>query len=235
MTTNLFNLSLLKNSYNLISSLSHKNNTEISQILEPLTTLITLSIISFKSVGTKIAVSSNKIYIQEPNIVQGIIRWTYGNNREEIHYLLKPLFRCIQLYNPKENSDLKLLFEFAIEGLKLLKKSYNSTSSNLCHTLDLYIGVLESSIKTENIAIDSFKDFRSLRNNLNLSEFTKVNLDKLFTNIWSEDEIKIVCSMLSLAKTNSNSIKSYINGIESILITKEKLVNTIIKDTNNLF
>ena len=33
----------------------------------------------------------------------------------------------------------------------------------------------------------------------------------------------------------SNSIKSYINGIESILITKEKMVNTIIKDTNNLF
>jgi len=41
--------------------------------------------------------------------------------------------------------------------------------------------------------------------------------------------------MLSLANTNSNSIKSYINGIESILITKEKMVNTIIKDTNNLF
>ena len=41
--------------------------------------------------------------------------------------------------------------------------------------------------------------------------------------------------MLSLAETNTNNIKSYINGIESILITKEKLINTIIKDTNNLF
>jgi hypothetical protein len=234
MTSNLLNLSLLKNSYNILINLS-KKSPESSQILEPLTTLITLAIISFKSVGTKIAVSSNKVYIQEPTLIQGVIRWSYGSNREEIHYLLKPLFRCVHLYNPEQNPDLKLLYEFAIEGLKLLKKSYNSISSNLCHTLDLYIGVLECTTKSEKINIDSFRDFRSLRNHLNLSEFTKVNLDSLFKNIWSDEEIKIVCSMLTLSKNNSNNTKSYISGIESILITKEKIINNIIKDTSNLF
>uniref|UniRef100_A0A6C0EJR4 Uncharacterized protein n=1 Tax=viral metagenome TaxID=1070528 RepID=A0A6C0EJR4_9ZZZZ len=233
MTSNLLNLSLLKNSYNILINLS-KKTTESSQILEPLTTLITLAIISFKTVGTKITVSSNKVYIQEPTLIQGVIRWSFGSNREEIHYLLKPLFRCVHLYDPDENPDLKLLYEFAIDGLKLLKKSYNSTSSNLSHTLDLYIGILECTIKSEKIKIDSFRDFRSLTN-LNLSEFSKVNLDNLFKNIWTVEEIKIVCSMLTLSKNNSNNIKSYISGIESILIAKEKNINNIIKDTNNLF
>ena len=94
----MLDINLLKNTFKMLLKFS-KKQVENSEILEPLTTLITLSIISFKEVGTKIAIYNNRIYIQEPGITQGILRWTYGNNREEIHHLLKPLFRCIHLYN----------------------------------------------------------------------------------------------------------------------------------------
>ena len=197
--------------------------------------MVTLAIISFKSVGTKICISSNKIYIQEPNIIQGIIRWSYGSNREEIHHLLKPLFRCINLYNPKDNENFKLLYSFAIKGLRLLKKSYDNISSNLCHTLDLYIGLLESTQDDKKFELDRFENFRAINDNLNISEISRINLNNLFKNIWSDEEIEIICGMLLLSEKNKKSIKNYISGIESILYTKEKTINKIICDTTNLF
>ena len=233
MTSKLLDINLLKNTYNILLKLSKKPGKK-SEILEPLTTLITLSIISFKSVGTKIAVYSNKIYIQEPSITQGIIRWTYGSNREEIHYLLKPLFRCIKLFEPMKNDNINLLFNFAIKGLKLLKQSYYSNSSTLCHTLDLYISILESALSEDNqtIEIDSLKEFRT---DLNLSEVAKINLDNIFKNIWKDDEIKIICQMLNIADSNIKIYKTYISAVESILINKEKKINKIIEETTNLF
>ena len=236
MNPNILDINLLKNTFRMLLKFS-KKKIHKSEILEPLTTLITLSVISFKDIGTKIAIYNNRIYIQEPSITQGIIRWTYGNNREEIHHLLKPLFRCVHLYNPQENKNIGLLFRFAINGLKVLKESYNSLSSNLCHTLDLYISILDNCDKSDDdIKIDSLKDFNTLRNNLNLSQSTKINLDNLFKNIWNEDEINIICTLLTLAeKNNKNMPKSYILAIQSILNNKETLINKVIQDTSHLF
>ena len=236
MTSKLLDINLLKTTCKIISSLSKKPDKK-SEILEPLTTLITLSIVSFKSVGTKIAVYSNKIYIQEPSATQGLVRWTFGNNREEIHFLLKPIFRAVNLFKPKENEDIKLIFDFAIKGLKLLKQSYYSNSSTLCHTLDLYISILDSALSSENetIRIDSLKEFNSLRTNMNLSEVTKINLDNIFKNIWKDDEIKIICQMLNIANSNIKMYKTYVSAIESIINNKEKKINKIIEETTNLF
>ena len=149
MSSGIFNISFIKNIYSIISSIHKTEQTDI-QVLEPLTTIITLAIISFKSVGTKIAVHSNKILVQSPNLVQGVVRWSFGNNREEIHYLLKPILRVVQIYDPDENENIKSLFEYAILGLKVLKDSYNNSSSTLCHTLDLYISIIDNCIKKSN-------------------------------------------------------------------------------------
>ena len=86
MASNLLNISILQQVYSYLSIFGKYEKQEDSQILEPLTTIVRLAIISFKSVGTKIAITNNKIYVQSPNLAQGVIRWTYGNNREEIHY-----------------------------------------------------------------------------------------------------------------------------------------------------
>ena len=120
MASNLLNISIWKQVYSYLSVFGKYEKIEDSQILEPLTTIVRLAIISFKSVGTKIAITNNKIYVQSPNLAQGVIRWTYGNNREEVHYLLKPIFRALQLYDPKKDKHYKCIFIFAIEIYKLL-------------------------------------------------------------------------------------------------------------------
>lgn len=234
MSSGIFNISFIKNIYSIISSIHKTEQTDI-QVLEPLTTIITLAIISFKSVGTKIAVHSNKILVQSPNLVQGVVRWSFGNNREEIHYLLKPILRVVQIYDPDENENIKSLFEYAILGLKVLKDSYNNSSSTLCHTLDLYISIIDNCIKKSNPNLQAINYIENIKDDLNLSQNSKVNLDNLFKGIWKEEEIKLICTMMNLANTdNISEQKSYIVAIESILSTKEQFINKIIENTTRL-
>ena len=234
MSAGIFNISFIKNIYTIVRSIHKTEQTDI-QVLEPLTTIITLAIISFKSVGTKIAVHSNKISVKSPNLVQGVVRWSFGNNREEIHYLLKPILRVVQIYDPDENENIKSLFEYAILGLKVLKDSYNNSSSTLCHTLDLYISIIDNCVKKSNPNLQAINYIENIKDDLNLSQNSKVNLDNLFKGIWKEEEIKLICTMMNLANTdNISEQKSYIVAIESILSTKEQFINKIIENTTRL-
>lgn len=235
MANNLINISLVKSLYNIISKYNSNSKDYIHQILEPLTTIIKLAIISFKPQGTKIAIDSNKIFIQEPGFFQGVSRWTYGNNREELHHILKPILRSIDIYNPHKSESLNKIYNFSVEGLKNLKKSYSNSNSTLCHALDLYITLLEEKLKKKiDLSVDSYENLSNIKNNLNLSQNTKVNLDKLFIEIWNDKDINLICEMLILAKNNPNEEKSYLKAVESILDTKEKITNKIIVDTNKL-
>lgn len=226
------NINILKNAYAIFSSLKNKDINEDTQILEPLSTIIMLSIVSFKNVGTKIAIGNNKIYIQPPTAIQGAIRWTFGNNREEVHYLLKPIFRALHTYNPSHNPELKTIFEYAIKGLRLLKESYNNTSSTLCHAIDLYIQIIGNTFKEDShsLEVDTFKEIDTIKDKLQLSHNTRLNLDNLFKGLWTTQEITLICTMLKLAEQNKLETKSYIGAIESILSTKEKFINENIEN-----
>ena len=232
MTSNIIDLSIIKSIYKLSTKFTN-NKASDSQILEPLSTIIKLSIISFKNIGTKIAIVSNKIYIQSPNFIQGVLRWSYGNNREEVHFLLKPIVRAILLYNPNKNELIKTLFTFAISGLKLLKKSYHNNSSTLCHALDLYINIIKNALDSTSNS-NMCPNIEYLKHNLNLSYNTKINLEKIFLGIWNDNEIRLIANMLNLAKSNRIEKKSYVKAIESILLTKEKLTENIIKNTTKI-
>ena len=181
LNLNYNNFKILKNAYAFINSFTKNDTQEDNQILEPLSTMIMLSIISFKNIGTKIAISNNKIYLHPPNVIQGAVRWTFGNNREEIHYLLKPIFRALNIYSPliHEIKDIRIIFEYSIKGLRLLKDSYNNTSSVLCHAIDLYINLINNCIKnntSNNMEVDTFKELDNIKDKLQLSQKTRLNL-----------------------------------------------------------
>ena len=65
------------------------------QLLEPLTCIIRLAMLNFQENGTKIAIYNNRISSQLPNLIQGAKRWVYGNKRNELHYLYKPIIIAI--------------------------------------------------------------------------------------------------------------------------------------------
>ena len=73
-------------------------NKKRDSILDPLTCLVRLSILDFKPLGTKISLNNNKIKYNEPNVLQGAIRWTNGDAREDLHNLFNPLKKAVLLW-----------------------------------------------------------------------------------------------------------------------------------------
>ena len=66
--------------------------TKKDSILDPLTCIIRLSILEFKPIGTKISLNNNKIKYNDPSVIQGALRWSNGDNREDLHNLFNLVF-----------------------------------------------------------------------------------------------------------------------------------------------
>src|SRR5690606_463323 len=98
-----------------------------------------------------IRIADNKIYFQSPNIFQGPIRWTHGDNRNDLHNLYNPIEKSIEWYDPHDNPNLYNIFKLAIKGLEKLKDSYIEKNilgdSNLvCHSISHYISIISNHI-----------------------------------------------------------------------------------------
>jgi hypothetical protein len=71
-------------------------------ILDPLSVIVKLAIISNKPVGTKIFISNNIIYLQEPGPFQGLCRYIFNTNKSSIHFLYNPIQIACEQYMTKE-------------------------------------------------------------------------------------------------------------------------------------
>lgn len=205
--------------YYMISSI-FQGKDEKTFILDPLTCIIRLGILAFKSEGTKISIYQNKISYNDPNILQGTIRWGYGDNRNDLHNLFKPILRSTQWF---DLSDVKIIsiFKFAIKGLIRLKKAYN-INSIICHSIDHYIDIIKKTLQSPNNIANSDEEN---------------DLYKQLKNLWTDSQISIVNSLLEEANNQSenNEVISYLEAIEKILkIKEESLIELIIKNTTLL-
>ena len=114
---------------------------ERNVIIDPFSCLVKLSLIKYLEEGTKITIYQNRLNFNTPSYVQGIVRFLYGDNREDLHNILLPLQKCVEWFYNDTNPDMIYMFNNAVQGLKFLKKSY-STYATIQHTLDYYIIIL---------------------------------------------------------------------------------------------
>ena len=161
------------------------------------------------------------------------MRYAWGNNREEIHFLLKPIMRCIDLYPVADNEELKLIYKQAIEGLKKLKKSYNNSASNVCFTIDLYISILQQTLQERSVHVHSYESSQNL-NELTLSSNTKLNLERIFEGIWTSNDISLVSSMFTSVNTANFCQRDYLKSIENIIKAKEGVIEEKINRATQL-
>ena len=93
--------------YKFFNNIFYDNNTH--SIIDPLTCLIRLAMLEFKPINTKLSIKNNRITYNDPNILQGALRWSNGDNRSDIHNIYNPiikakasimsrnLFRCVYI------------------------------------------------------------------------------------------------------------------------------------------
>ena len=200
----------IKNLYKFFQNISTKQKVIL---LEPLSVMIYLALLNFKTDGTKITIYNNKLHFSEPDYVQGISRWFYGSNRNDIHHLHNPILRCIHNYN-NDNDSIVTIFNYSILGLIKLKKLYYLDNSNIIvHALELYIYLIKSFLNDE-------KDEIIKKYKLNKSITYELN------NIWKKDEIDIIKDILNQCNINTDN-DNLINAIKNIINTKHNEIENL--------
>ena len=183
-------------------------------IIDPLTCLIRLAILNFKPSNTKISIKDNRITYNDPNILQGTIRWTNGDNREDIHNIYNPIIKAMKWYNLEDENIITIL-KYSIKGLQKLKDSYE-INSTIVHSIDYYIKYIEDNMTIEQ---EKYTEENSL--------FIEIK------NLWNNREINIINNIL--LELEDNNKDSLIDALEIILSKKEELVSELLlKNTTKL-
>ena len=192
---------------NFFNTLFYDNKS--NSIIDPFTCLIRLAVLVFKPEHTKLSIKNNKISYNDPHLLQGTIRWTNGDNREDIHNIYNPIIKALQWYD-LENDDIKNIFKYAIKGLEKLKESYDENST-ITHSIEYYISYIKTNLKQKK---NNYQETNSI--------FIQ------FKELWNDREINIINNMLLELNENDESKDSLIDAIEVILNNKENIVADIL-------
>jgi hypothetical protein len=187
-----------------------------SPLLDPLSVIIKLAIISNKPIGTKLLMKDNIIHIQEPGFFQGIARYISKTNRNDLQHLYNPIQFACQMFLNKEkrrrNPKMVDLFICAQNGILKLIETYEGNSIIvLC--LNYYYALIDNYVKQYYISI--------FRNDELTKSYTEILVFKL-NELWTSEKIKIVLDMISflnddkMANNNVKSLDVFIQNIDKI-------------------
>jgi len=201
-----------------------ENNNKINiklYLLDPLSVIIKLAVLSNKPIGTKILIQNNTIYFQEPGPFQSFCRIILQSNKTDLQYMYNPIeLACLQFLSKeaiKKYPKIKMLFSCAQEGIKKLIETYKNCSIIiLC--LNYYYAIINNHLEERNEGI-----------------FTKDTMTYLYTNElqtrlnqqWSEEKIKVILDLIMFL-TKDNMAINNVKSIENIMETIDKNTETII-------
>ena len=242
---------LIKSGSLLVNSLWRSNNNK-NQILDPISCIIRLGMLSYKHEGSKISINDNKISFHENRFFQGLLRWNSGDSRDDLHNLHNPIQKISEWYD-SNIKEIKSIIEIAISGLNQLKNSYEQESI-IQYTLDRYIEILKKSLdknthKQERIIDKKEQDLSSsiLRENISKeldndlkdsqyidksSEISNNHVYNELKKLWNFREIKIVNGIFSeikKKKNNEKELEAYMKSLEIIVESKETQVLSLIR------
>lgn len=194
------------------------NNNQINLktfVLDPLSVIIKLAIIGNKPVGTKILISKNIMYFQEPGPFQALCRVFFKTNKTDLQYMYNPIeLACKQFLSKefvKNTPRIKNLFTCAQNGIKRLIETYK-TNSIISLTLNYFNVIITNHVEqTYNESIFSKDGMTSL--------YTKELLEELFS-YWSQEKIKVVLDLITFL-TNDKSASSNVKSLENIMETND--------------
>ncbi len=199
--------------------LKFTNNKDKNVILDPLSTLIKLSLLKFSPTNTKISIGDNIVTILDPGILQGPYRFINGDGREDLHNLYIPIIKSLEWFI--EINQINILYDFAKDGLENLKSSYPENSI-ICHTLDLYIYHLNT--KTT-------KHFtnKDINNNSEFDQNQKSNeIHDYLKKLWNIREIHIIIELL-LEYEKDQTEKHILKSIIELTNAKELKLKEFLK------
>jgi hypothetical protein len=180
-------------------------------ILDPLSVIIKLAILGNKPIGTKICISRNIIYFQEPGIFQGFCRYLLKTNKTDLQYMYNPIELACQHYLSKssiqQNPKLKDLFKCAQNGILKLIETYKQCSiMRLC--LNYYYSLISNHLDETCIENLFRKD--------NMTPLYTIELVSSLHKIWTQDRIKIILNLTTYLNSTTNA-DTDVKSMETII------------------
>ena len=212
---------------NNTNSIPDDDNTNLHlYILEPLSVIIKLAIISNKPIGTKLRMYNNIIYFQEPGPFQALCRYFLKSNKTDIQYLYNPIEIACKNYlvDIDEDSQTTLnqqftnLFKCAQNGLLKLIETYKHCSvMRIC--LNYYVSLISNYLEEKNNETLFRKD--------DMTKFYTTEIIDKLSQIWTSDKISIVLNLTSFL-TNDTSAEMNVKSLETIIDGIDKQVSQIL-------
>ena len=204
---------------------NNANDNVKSFILDPLSVIIKLAIISNKPVGTKILIQNNVIFFQEPGVFQAFCRYVLNTNKSDLQYMYNPIHAACQHFLQKDFVEstprIKSLFKCAQLGIERLKETYKDYST-ICLSLNYFYIIINNFVEqiyNENIFC---KDNMTILYNNEVIE--KLNSQ------WTKEKIKIILDLISFLtndKLASNNVKSVENIMSNIDTETRDLIKSM--------
>jgi hypothetical protein len=209
---------------NIISIPDDNSNINIRMfILDPLSVIVKLAILSNKPIGTKLLIQNNIIYFQEPGPFQSLCRIVYKSNKTDLQFLYNPInISCLHFLSKQvveKTPRIKNLFLCAQNGLKKLIETYKSCSI-ITITLNYYYAILTNHIN------QTYNENMFVKDNLTCYYTQSVN--ESFNKQWTEEKIKVVLDIIAFLVKNENP--NNVKSLETIMEDIDKNTQNIISD-----
>ena len=200
-----------------------KKKKSDKQILDPLTTIVKIALLSFYEKGSKLSIINNKICIQEPSFYQGTVRWTYGDSRNKLFNLREPIEYCMLWFPYSKYKELKQIYLLAINGLNNLKESYKDDDDNydlIDHLIDYYVKIINENFKNMEKRVQE----GLMEQSIILSDRLQGKIKK----IWTLDDIKLVNGYFDILRKDKDN-KRIFDSINVFLDGKDELIRKCIQ------
>lgn len=213
---------------NILTDSSNKNINPRLFVLDPLSVIIKLAILSKKPVGTKLLIKQNVIYFQEPGVFQGITRMYNISSKIDLSHLYNPIqIACSQYL--EEDEKLKPLFLYAYKGLERLVDTYRH-----CTILVHSIYFFQSIIKAKLIS----KEILAFRDDATTCLYTP-ELRGRFKNIWTSKKIDAIGHLIELSEMENfdesvNEVAKFnVVALETAILQIDNVVRLNITETSH--
>lgn len=121
-------------------------------LTDPLVCLCKLAILSFMPPGTKLSFGDHLVKIQSAGSYQWLERSLSGDRRTDVSRLWTPLGQVIRYYLRDPDPGTRILVEYAIQGLEILRDQTYADSDAVRIILQYYIGHLSAALQGQAVS-----------------------------------------------------------------------------------
>lgn len=201
-----------------ILSTKSKNDT-----LDPLSVVIKLFICAYKSVGTKISITNNKLLIQDSGIFQGTVRKLFGDQKNDINIIFFPIiFACKFYLDNKLKNKFTPLFKIVIDAFDKLKETYQG--NEIVYNIDQLKNIVNSFLENDNFdPTTMFSGYDSPGGKIKQGIYTHIN------SIWTEGRLNVLFGYIDeILETQSQELT------DNLIMSLYNYMNCIDMLTHNL-